>query len=88
MIFGKVAFGIGLLLWSAIVIANADNLLRPYLVGRAVQLHELVVFLSTLGGIAAFGFWGFLIGPVIAALLKVLTEFYISTNSPPEMNPE
>jgi predicted PurR-regulated permease PerM len=88
MIFGKVAFGIGLLLWSAIVIANADNLLRPYLVGRAVQLHELVVFLSTLGGIAAFGFWGFLIGPVIAALLKVLTEFYISTNSPPERNPE
>ena len=84
ILFGKIGYGVGLLLWSFIVIANADNLLRPYLVGRAVKLHELVVFLTTLGGIAAFGFWGFLIGPVIAALLKVLTEFYIDTHSPPE----
>jgi len=81
IIFGKIGFGIGLLLWSAIVIANVDNLLRPYLVGRAVQLHELIVFLTTLGGIAVFGFWGFLIGPVIAALLSVLTEFYIETRN-------
>lgn len=79
IIFGKVGFGIGLLLWSWVVLANVDNLLRPYLVGRAVQLHELVVFLTTLGGIAAFGFWGFLIGPVIAALLSVLTDFYIES---------
>jgi predicted PurR-regulated permease PerM len=83
VIFGKVGFGIGLFFWSAIVVANVDNLLRPYLVGRAVQLHELVVFLTTLGGIAVFGFWGFLIGPVIGALLSVVTEFYIETQSRP-----
>ncbi len=83
IIFGKIGFGIGLILWSALVIANVDNLLRPYLVGRAVQLHELIVFLTTLGGIAVFGFWGFLIGPVIAALLSVLTEFYIETQNSP-----
>lgn len=79
IIWGKVGFGIGLFLWSWIVVANADNLLRPYLVGRAVQLHELVVFLTTIGGIAVFGFWGFLIGPVIAALLKAVAEFYIES---------
>lgn len=77
IVFGKIGFGIGLLLWSWIVLANVDNLLRPYLVGRAVQLHELIVFLTTLGGIAVFGFWGFLVGPVIASLLSVMTEFYI-----------
>ncbi|MBL0062776.1 MAG: AI-2E family transporter [bacterium] len=81
ILFGEVGYGIGLLLWSWIVVANVDNLLRPYLVGRAVQMHELVVFLTTLGGIAVFGFWGFLIGPVIAALLNVLTEFYIESRN-------
>lgn len=81
ILFGEVGYGIGLLLWSWIVIANVDNLLRPYLVGREVQMHELVVFLTTLGGIAVFGFWGFLIGPVIASLLSVLTEFYIETRN-------
>lgn len=79
IILGEVGFGIGLFLWSWIVVANADNLLRPYLVGRAVQLHELVVFLTTIGGIAVFGFWGFLVGPVIAALLKAVAEFYVET---------
>lgn len=83
IIFGKVGFGISLLLWSWIVIANVDNLLRPYIVGRAAQLHELIVFLTTLGGIAVFGFWGFLIGPVIASLLSVLTEFYIEALAKP-----
>ncbi|MCB9367286.1 MAG: AI-2E family transporter [Calditrichaeota bacterium] len=80
MLSGDLAFGIGLLLWSTIVIANVDNLLRPYLVGREVQLHELVVFLTTIGGLAVFGFWGFLIGPVIAALLKAVSELYVEAS--------
>jgi predicted PurR-regulated permease PerM len=79
IIMGDTGMGIGLFLWSWIVVANVDNLLRPYIVGRAVQLHELVVFLTTIGGIAVFGFWGFLIGPVIAALLKAVAEFYVET---------
>ena len=46
-----------------------------------MQLHELVVFLTTIGGIAVFGFWGFLVGPVIAALLKAVAEFYVETSA-------
>ncbi len=76
VLVGKTGYGIGLLLWSWIAIANVDNFLRPYLVRRDVDLHELLVFLSTLGGIATFGFFGFLIGPVIAALLKATFQIY------------
>ncbi|MBU1636350.1 AI-2E family transporter [bacterium] len=76
MLIGKFWWGFGLLLWSLIFIANVDNLLRPYLVKRAINLHELVVFLSTIGGITVFGFFGFLIGPVIAALLKASLQIY------------
>lgn len=76
MLFGKFWFGFALLLWSWLVIANVDNLLRPYLVSREINLHELLVFLSSIGGIAMFGFFGVLIGPVIASLLKVSLNIY------------
>jgi predicted PurR-regulated permease PerM len=69
LLLGKIGFGIGLLLWSQLVIANEDTVLRPYLVKRDVHLHPLLIFLGTLGGIAAFGVLGVVLGPVIAALL-------------------
>ncbi len=80
ILVGKTAYGAGLLLWSWIVIANIDQLLRPYLVRRDVDLHELLVFLTTIGGLATFGFFGFLIGPVIAALLKSTFQIYHEVN--------
>lgn len=76
MLIGNFGTGIGLLLWSLIVVANIDNLLRPKLVKREVNLHELLIFLSSIGGIITFGFFGFLIGPVIAALLKASFAMY------------
>lgn len=76
ILIGKFTYGIGLLLWSVVVIANIDNLLRPYLVKRETNLHELLVFLSTLGGIATFGFFGVFLGPVVAALLKTTIGIY------------
>lgn len=76
MLIGNVGFGVGLLLWSIIVVANVDNLLRPKLVKRDVNLHELLIFLSSIGGIMTFGFFGFLVGPVIAALLKASFAMY------------
>jgi predicted PurR-regulated permease PerM len=76
MLIGKFWFGIGLLAWSLIAIANIDNFLRPLLVKRDINLHELLVFLSTIGGLTAFGFFGFVIGPVVAALLKATLAIY------------
>lgn len=76
MLIGKFWWGMGLLLFSLVVIANIDNLLRPYLIEKEINLHEIIVFLSTIGGIAMFGFFGFLIGPVIASLLKASIQIY------------
>jgi predicted PurR-regulated permease PerM len=76
ILIGSTGWGIGLLIWSLVVVANVDNLLRPKLVKRDVNLHELLIFLSSIGGIATFGFFGFLAGPVIAALLKASFVMY------------
>ncbi len=58
------------------IISTIDNFLRPKLVGRDTQMHPLLVFFSTLGGISLFGFMGFVIGPVIMALFLTLWEIY------------
>jgi len=76
MLMGNTWYGIGLLIWSIVAVASVDNLLRPILVKRETNLHPLLIFLSTLGGIATFGFFGVLLGPVIAALLKVSLQMY------------
>jgi len=59
-----------------------DNLLRPYLVGRGVKIHQLLILISVLGGIGIFGPLGFLIGPVVLSLLFALLDIYFSLTQP------
>ena len=68
--------GILILSVGFLVISTVDNLLRPILIGQDVEMHPLLIFLSTLGGIILFGFSGFVIGPVITSLLIALWEMY------------
>ena len=58
------------------VAGNLDNLLRPRLVGKDTEMHDLFVLFGTLGGIALFGILGIIIGPIIAALFVTIWEIY------------
>jgi predicted PurR-regulated permease PerM len=60
-----------LTVWGVAVIGTIDNILRPRLVGSRTRMHELFVFFSVLGGIAAFGIIGLLLGPVILGVAIV-----------------
>ncbi len=76
MLTGHLWNGVIILASGVFVISMVDNLLRPVLIGRDVQMHPLLIFLSTLGGIALFGFSGFVIGPVITSLLLSIWAMY------------
>lgn len=65
-----------LFVFCAIIVGSLDNFLRPKLVGEETQLHELIIFFSTLGGLLMFGFWGFVIGPIVAALFVTIWGIY------------
>jgi len=67
---------IGLGVFCAAVVGSIDNLLRPALVGRDTQMHELMILFGTLGGIIMFGVVGIIIGPIIAALFVTVWEIY------------
>lgn len=65
---GQQVAGIALAVWGAAVVGVIDNILRPILVGQDAKMSDLMVLLSTLGGLTLFGAMGIIIGPVIAAL--------------------
>lgn len=67
---------IGLALFCGVVVGSMDNLLRPILVGKDTQMHELMIFLGTLGGILMFGIMGVIIGPIVAALFVTVWDIY------------
>jgi len=76
MLNQRVGAGISLFLFCALIVGSVDNVLRPRLVGRDTQLHDLIVLLSTLGGIMLMGAIGFIIGPIVAALFITVWDIY------------
>lgn len=58
------------------VAGNLDNVLRPRLVGKDTEMHDLFVLFGTLGGLAMFGILGIIIGPIISALFITIWEIY------------
>jgi predicted PurR-regulated permease PerM len=65
-----------LTVWGSTVIALIDNLLYPMFVGKRISLHTLPVFFSILGGLAAFGASGLIIGPVVLAIADALLHVW------------
>ncbi|BBO80741.1 AI-2E family transporter [Desulfosarcina ovata subsp. sediminis] len=73
---GAIAKGVGLAIFCGLVVGSLDNLLRPILVGKDTQMHELMIFFGTMGGIFMFGMVGVIIGPIVAALFVTVWEIY------------
>jgi predicted PurR-regulated permease PerM len=61
--------------WGALVVGTIDNFLGPILVGTQLRLHTLLTFFTVIGGIAAFGPAGLVLGPVTVAVAVTLAEW-------------
>ncbi|WP_061023634.1 AI-2E family transporter [Bradyrhizobium sp. CCH5-F6] len=85
LVAGAVTKGIILLAFGTFVIGLADNFLRPILVGQSIQMPSYVVLIATLGGLAAFGANGFVIGPLVAAMFLTAWQIYIGSKMQKEI---
>jgi predicted PurR-regulated permease PerM len=65
---GAIWEGIFVFVSGALIIGMADNVLRPILVGRDTGIPDWIILVTTLGGIAAGGLSGVVLGPLIAGL--------------------
>jgi predicted PurR-regulated permease PerM len=73
---GQWQSALGITLFNALIVGSVDNVLRPRLVGRDTEMHDLMILFSTLGGIGAFGPMGFIIGPILAAVFVTSWEIF------------
>jgi predicted PurR-regulated permease PerM len=62
--------------WGGVVIASADNLVRPLLVGETLRLHTAPAFISMLGGLQLFGPSGLILGPLAFTTTTLMLEFW------------
>ena len=81
---GAVTPAIGLAVWGVAVVGTIDNILRPILVGRDAALHDILILISTLGGLAMFGAAGLVLGPVLAGLFVSLWNTLSRTAADPD----
>jgi predicted PurR-regulated permease PerM len=85
LLSGEIGRGVVLLLVGALGISMVDNVLRPLLLSGRTSISGLVIFFGLLGGVAAFGFIGLVIGPIIlvttARILENLRRSDLSNES-------
>jgi predicted PurR-regulated permease PerM len=60
--------GVRQALWGLLVVGTADNVIKPYLIGRGSDLPFILVLLGVLGGAFAFGVIGIFLGPILPAV--------------------
>ncbi|MCM3881879.1 MAG: AI-2E family transporter [Vicinamibacterales bacterium] len=78
LLTGETGRGIALMVVGAGGISLIDNLLRPILLAGRTEMNGLLVFISLLGGLAAFGLLGLVLGPVIMATTISFVDAYVA----------
>jgi predicted PurR-regulated permease PerM len=75
---------------GGIVIALIGHFLYPFLVGKRLRLHPVLVFFAFLGGLAVFGAAGLILGPAVLALTEALVHVWqrrTAEGGPAEIRP-
>lgn len=84
MVTGHIARGLLLAAIGVGVVSAIDNFLRPILLSGRSEMNGLLLFISLLGGVAAFGAVGLVLGPVLMAAAVGLFEAYSRKPAAPE----
>lgn len=72
---GQTGWAIFLTLWSIILVAGSDNVIRPLIISGSSNASTLLVFVGLLGGISVFGFAGIFMGPLVLTLVATLLQY-------------
>ena len=72
---GQTGWAIFLVLWSIILVAGSDNVIRPLIISGSSNASTLLVFVGLLGGISVFGFAGIFMGPLVLTLVATLLQY-------------
>jgi predicted PurR-regulated permease PerM len=88
LITGHQWMALFLAIWGVLVVGLVDNVVKPLLVKRGLDMHGAIVFFSLLGGLAAFGTVGLVLGPLIVSFFLALIRIYERDYGRPTPRPE
>lgn len=85
---GSMGKALAMLGWGVGVVSTVDQFLRPWLIGKEVEIPVLLLVLSVLGGLALYGLLGLFVGPILVSLFMTAVqiyreEYYQSPSVPP-----
>jgi predicted PurR-regulated permease PerM len=66
-------WGVFMIVWGVFV-QTVDNVIKPWLIGFAIEMPMSLTILGVFGGFVAFGFLGLFIGPTLIAILFTLLQ--------------
>lgn len=79
---GHPYMAIFLCVWGLVVVGLVDNVVKPLLIKRGMEIHASIVFFSLIGGLTAFGAIGLLVGPLAVSMFLALLTIYHRDFSP------
>jgi len=79
---GHWAAAVFLALWSGLLVV-VENVARPLLTAQRAHVSTLAVFVGAVGGVAAFGILGLIIGPVLLSFMVALVRFTTEVRTAP-----
>jgi len=71
---GQLARATLLLAWCILLVSTAEGFLRSTIVSGHARVNSMLITLSTMGGVVAFGAVGLFAGPVVLVLLATLVR--------------
>lgn len=78
---GQPGMGTFLLIWT-VVTSTMDNVVRPILIKKGLDLPLWLITAGVIGGLIAFGAIGLFVGPAVLAVVYTLTVAWIQSDSP------
>ena len=72
------------LLVISVLAGTIDNVVRPLLIRKGVDLPLLLIFAGVIGGLIAFGVVGLFIGPMVLAVTHALVKEWVAGDAPDE----
>jgi predicted PurR-regulated permease PerM len=76
IIGGSMGSGIFLLIWGLTLVSMADNVIKPVVMRGKVNVHPVLLALAIIGGSIWLGAIGFIVGPVIVAMMLAMLRIY------------
>jgi predicted PurR-regulated permease PerM len=76
LLAGHVAAALFFFVFCSVEAVVLDNLVKTRLIGSHIKMHDLLIFMSIVGGLAVFGILGVLYGPLLVTLFLTLCELF------------